>query len=221
MEIYPLWKNFYYFIIIYPSRDPTIDRSRQVIEEEIDKGNKAKVDETVEHGISNNTQAREDSSERRNGGSVGTIPIEFLRVMNSKGFKKRAPVPPSPLSPKKQKKKKEKKKEKLEEEGKMQDGTDGTIIILDWRARDATRRKRARAHTCRGRRRISRDSQTVRIGGQIIIRSHNRACPFLLLAFSHSPPSPLFFFQWHHENFHLAPLIYRNLNLSLFLSVCV
>lgn len=103
----------------------------------------------------------------------------------------------------------------------MQDGTDGTIIILDWRARDATRRKRARAHTCRGRRRISRDSQTVRIGGQIIIRSHNRACPFLLLAFSHSPPSPLFFFQWHHENFHLAPLIYRNLNLSLSLYVCV
>lgn len=45
------------------------------------------------------------------------------------------------------------------------------------------RRRRACTHV-QGRRRISRDSQTVRIGGQIIIRSHNRACPFLLLAFS-------------------------------------
>lgn len=53
---------------------------------------------------------------------------------------------------------------------------------------------------------ISRDSQTVRIGGQIIIQSHNRACPFLLAA----PPS---FSSSHHENFHLARLIYRNLNV--------
>lgn len=145
MEIYALWKNFYYFIIIYPSRDPTIDRSRQVIEEEIDKGNKAKVDETVEHGISNNTQAREDSSERRNGGSVGTIPIEFLRVMNSKGFKKRAPVPP-PLS--KEAEKEEGKKERKARGGRKNAGWnrwDDYYPRLARKRRDE-KETRARAH---------------------------------------------------------------------------
>lgn len=99
----------------------------------------------------------------------------------------------------------------------MPDGTDGTIIILDWCNAHSETRRNARTHAhahvhVQGRRRISRDSQTVRIGGQIIIRSHNRACPFLLLAFSQPP---LFF----HAPWEFPPCTF-DLSQPFSLSVC-
>lgn len=112
---------------------------------------------------------------------------------------------------------KEKEKEKEEKRkargGKMADGTDGTIIILDWC--DAhNSEKETRMHT-----RAGEKKNFPRLANRPYRRTNyhpesQQSVPFSfarILAFSST----------HHENFHLAPLIYRNLNLSLSLSLRV
>lgn len=208
---------FYHYISVSRPNDRSIEAGEE--KRRSTKGIRRKWDETVEHGISNNTQAREDSSERRNGGSVGTIPIEFLRVMNSKGFKKRAPVPP-PLS--KEAEKEEGKKERKARGGRKNAGWnrwDDYYPRLARKRRDE-KETRARAHVQGEKKNFPRLANCPNRRTNYHPESQ-QSVPFSfarILAFS---PSPLFFFQWHHENFHLAPLIYRNLNLSLSLYVCV
>lgn len=94
----------------------------------------------------------------------------------------------------------------------MADGTDGTIIILDWC--DAhNSEKETRMHT-----RAGEKKNFPRLANRPYRRTNyhpesQQSVPFSfarILAFSST----------HHENFHLAPLIYRNLNLSLSLSAC-
>lgn len=184
---------FYYFA--YP-----IDRS---IEAGDRREESRKTRCRVWNSTSNNTReirAKEETGDRLEQFQLSFCESWIRKALRSLG----APV----LPPSKEKEKEEKRKARG---GKMADGTDGTIIILDWC--DAhNSEKETRMHT-----RAGEKKNFPRLANRPYRRTNyhpesQQSVPFSfarILAFSST----------HHENFHLAPLIYRNLNLSL--SLCV